>query len=200
MVDTMGENLEYLDASLKTKYPQTSFKFYNYGIGGQNVADGLARFNQSFSSQTRNYPKIKDINADVIIIGSFAYNPFPNHDKNRHWSTLTQLVTEAKSTRASTYMLAEIAPKQTGFGQGPGGINWPPSLVGPHVEHIIEQLENTIALSKELNIPLINVYQKSLVGSRYGNPVYVNNHDGIHPSKEGHIFTANIIADIVKLK
>ena len=196
MVDTMGENLEYLDTSLKIKYPNTTFKLYNYGIGGQNVADGVARFKQAFSYQTRNYPSVKDIKADVIILGSFAYNPFPTHDRNRHWTTLTQLVNEAKSTGASIYILAEIGPKQTGFGQGPGGINWPKNLVTPHVEHIIEQLENAIALSKELNVPLINAYEKSKIGTKYGNPLYVSSHDGIHPSREGHILMANLITNI----
>lgn len=200
MVDTMGENLEYLDTSLKFKYPSTTFKLYNYGIGGQNVADGLARFNKPFSYQKRNYPSIKDIKADIIILGSFAYNPFPTHDRNRHWTTLTQLVNEAKSTGASVYMLAEIGPKQAGFGKGPGGINWPENLVSPHVEHIIEQLENVLALSKELNVPKIDSYEKSKIGTKYGNPDYVSSHDGIHPSQEGHILMANLIANVVKFK
>src|SRR3989344_7760281 len=96
MADTMGENLEYLQKSLKSKYSRTSFNLYNYGIGGQNVADGLARFGSAFSYQSRSYPPITQIKADVIIVGSFAYNPFASHDKQRHLELLARLVGEAK--------------------------------------------------------------------------------------------------------
>ena len=95
MVDTMGENMEYLGESLQTVYPQTKFNLYNYGIGGQNVKQGLDRFNQPFSYQTRNYPPIIGINADIIIVASFAYNPFSPHNRDQHWLTLTELVNQA---------------------------------------------------------------------------------------------------------
>ena len=67
MIDTMGENLDYLDKALKAKYPQTNFQLYNYGIGSQNVEEGLARFENNFSYQSRNYPPIGQIKPDVII-------------------------------------------------------------------------------------------------------------------------------------
>jgi len=76
MIDTMGENLDYMQKSLGAKYPGTTFKLYNYGIGSQNIEQGLARLNSSFSYQTRNYPPLSKISADVLILGSFAYNPF----------------------------------------------------------------------------------------------------------------------------
>lgn len=200
MIDTMGEHLEYLQKSLKAKYPQTNFKMYNFGIGGQNVAQGLARFNEAFSYQTRNYPAIAQINADVIVIGSFAYNPFPNHDKNRHWSTLSQLVADAKNSGAEVYLLAEIGPLKNAFGRGQHGINWPEDLAKAHVDHIIEQLENAVYLAKSQNIPLINAYEASKIDFRYGNRVYVNADDGIHPSVEGHVLMANLIANSLKLE
>ena len=199
MVDTMGENLEYLDTALKVKYPQTQFKLYNFGIGSQNIEQGLNRFSQSFIYQTRNYPPITQIKADVIVLGSFAYNPFSPHDKNKHYTTLLQLINQAKNTGADLYVLAEIAPLKVGFGKGPGGVNWSEEVAAKHVKNIQEQIGNAISLSKGQNVGLINVYQASQ-DSKYGNAIYVNPNDGIHPSGDGHALTANLIVKTIKLK
>lgn len=201
MVDTMGENLEYLQKSLKAKYPQTSFNLYNYGMGGQNVAQGLERFGSAFSYQSRSYPPITQIKADVIIVGSFAYNPFASHDKQRHQEILARLVSEAKATGAQVYLLAEIAPLKVGFGVGPSGINWPAELANMQAEHIVEQLENVFFLSKSLNVPFISAYSLSKsTDSKFGMKVYVNGSDGIHPSVQGHVLMSNLIAASLKLR
>lgn len=44
MADTMGESMEYLQESLKARYPQTNFNLYNYGIGDRifvSAHDGI---------------------------------------------------------------------------------------------------------------------------------------------------------------
>lgn len=197
MVDTMGQNLDYLRASLAALYPQTNFRLYNYGIGGQNVAQGLERLTKPFSYQTRNYPPIGEIGADIIIVASFAYNPFSPHNRDQHWLTLTQLVAAAKQTGAATYMLSEIAPLSTGFGDGPGGINWPPDLANQQAENIRQQLENAVSLSRSLGIPLINAYGKSTIDGKFGDRIFVSAHDGIHPSVEGHLLMADLIAQTI---
>lgn len=199
MVETMGENLDYLDKSLKGKYPDTNFKLYNYGIGSQNVVEGLARFHNPFSYKTRNYPPIDKINADIIIISSFGYNPLSPYDRDKHWLNLKNLVLEARKTGAKAYILAEIAPLKSGFGKGPGGIDWTDEMIKVQVEHIIEQLDNAVGLADNLKVPLINAYAQSKVDGKYGNPIYVGTHDGIHPSIEGEIFMADIISSVIKL-
>ena len=109
-VDTMGENVDYLDKSLKEKYPKTHFTLYNYGIGGQNVVQGLDRFDSNFAYSTRNFPPIPAVNPDIIIVGSFAYNPFNPYDRDRHWTSLKQLIFKAGEVSSSVYILTEIAP------------------------------------------------------------------------------------------
>lgn len=198
MIDTMGENLDYLDKALKAKYPVTAFKLYNYGIGSQNIEEGLARFEKSFTYQKRSYPPITQIKPDIIILGSFAYNPFPTHDKNRHFQELSQLVAKAKQVTPNVYLLVEIAPRKVGFGKGEGGVNWPEDVSYQHTLKIIDQLQNAVALSEQAT--LINAYNASLLDSKFGNPVYVNGYDGIHPSVEGHVLMANLIVKTVKFK
>ena len=200
MVDTMGERLEYLEHALKKKYPETNFTLYNFGKGAQNVEEGLARLHSPLDYQDRHYPSLDEIKPDVIIIGSFAYNPFSPHDRDRYWSTLTQLVEQTKAISPRVYLLAEIAPLKVNFGKGPNGVNWDDSTAYQHATNIIDQLESAINLSHSLNIPLINAFTPSQVSAdKSGNPKYVNSSDGIHPSVAGHQFMAETIASALHL-
>ena len=198
MIDTMGENLEYLQKTLASKYPNTSFKLYNYGIGGQNIEQGLARFESSFVNRERNFPPIPALNPDILIIGSFAYNPFSTHDRNRHYALLRDLLARAKTLSSKIYLLAEIAPLRTGFGAGKNGVNMSEDTAYQHALNIIEQLDDVINLSAQENVPIINAYYASGIEGKFGDPYYVNQDDGIHPSFAGHVFTAEIIAAKVK--
>lgn len=198
MVDTMGENLEYLQKILRSKYPNTSFKLYNYGIGGQNVEQGLARFDSSFTNRERNFPPIPALNPDILIIGSFAYNPFPTHDRNKHYTLLRELLIKAKQISSDIYLLAEIAPLKNSFGVGKNGVNMPVAVAYEQALHIIEQLDDVENLSRAENIPLINAYYVSKIDGKFGDPYYVNRDDGIHPSVAGHVLTAELIAGKIK--
>jgi hypothetical protein len=194
MVDTMGERLEYLEHSLKKLYPSVQFTLYNYGKGSENVEMGLSRWNSRLDYQDRHYPAISEVKPDIIVIGSFAYNPFTPYERDRHWVGLTKLVEQAKATSGTIYMLAEIAPLRNNFGKGPNGVNWDDNTAYTHSGHIVEQLENTVGLSKNLGVGLIDVFHAS-----GGNASYVNPGDGIHPSVSGHEFTAGIIANTIAL-
>lgn len=199
MVDTMGENLDYLDKAMTARYPTTKFKFYNYGVGSQNVIEGNRRFGNPLVYKDRNYPPIDLIKADVIIISSFAYNPLDPYDKNAYVKSLGELVEKSKSTGAKVYILAEIAPIKYGFGKGVGGVNWDNQKVEAHVGYIFSNLDAAVNLASQTKTPLINVYKQSQVDGKYGNKVYVGTHDGIHPSIEGEVFMAGLIADTVTL-
>ncbi len=194
MVDTMGERLEYLEHSLKKIYSNVNFTLYNYGKGAENAEMGLDRWNNALNYQDRHYPSITDLKPDIIVIGSFAYNPFSPYIRDRHWTGLTKLVETAKTVTPNVYMLAEIAPLRGSFGKGPNGVNWDENTAYVHSERIIEQLQNAVSLSGNLNVPLIDVFNQSIGHSGLTNPS-----DGIHPSVLGHEFTAGIIADTIRL-
>lgn len=184
---------------MMVRYPTTKFKFYNYGIGSQNVVEANKRFSEPFIYQTRNHPPIDEINADVIIVSSFAYNPLSPYDKAAHMNSLKDLIEKSKATGARAYLLAEIAPIKEGFGKGVGGVNWDEAKTREHVGYILQNLESSVALASQTNTPLINAYKKSQVDGKYGNKTYVGSHDGIHPSIEGEVFMAEVIAETLKL-
>ncbi|KKR85822.1 MAG: hypothetical protein UU32_C0032G0001 [Candidatus Woesebacteria bacterium GW2011_GWB1_41_10] len=200
MIETMGDSLDYLKAALKEKYPGTEFAMYNYGIGAEKVTGALSRLDKPFIHGTRNYPPLTHLNPDILIVGSYAYNPFDQYSRDGHWLALTDLVIRARGIVPNTYLLAEVAPLEKDFGKGPGGVNWPDEIVAGHTPKIIEQMENAIGISKILGISLINVYDKTRVrGSKYGKTEYVNPHDNIHPSAYGQVFTAKQAAEVIRL-
>ncbi len=198
MIDTMGENLEPLQKVLANTYPDTKFNLYNYGIGGQNVEQGLMRFESSFVNRERNFPPLSTLRPDILIIGSFAYNPFSTHDKNKHYTLLKELITKSKAISSNIYLLAEIAPLKNGFGSGKNGVNMPEDFAYQHAKNIIEQLDNIVNLASSENVPLINAYHKSRIDGIFGDPYLVNKDDGIHPSAAGHAFTAKLIIASIK--
>lgn len=194
MVDTMGERLEYLEHSLKRLYPSVNFTLYNYGVGAQHVETGLGRWYSRLDYQDRHYPSITEVHPDIIVIGSFAYNPFSPYDRDRHWIGLTKLVQQTQTVSPNVYMLAEIAPLRSNFGKGPMGVNYDENTAYTHSGWIVEQLENAVGLAKTLHVSLIDAFNPSK-----GHPEYTNPSDGIHPSVSGHEFTADIIANTIQL-
>lgn len=200
MIDTMAEHIKSLDNALTDKYPGTTFTIYNYGIGGENVEKGLARVESPFNNRGRAYPPLPSIQADVIIVGSFAYNPFSPHDRDKHYTILNELVQKTRNFSPQVYLLAEIAPLGEDFGRGPNGVNWSDDTAREHALRIIEQLENVVNLSKAGGFTLIDAFHPSQIEPPFGNPTFVTESDGIHPSALGHAFMANIIVETLKLK
>lgn len=200
MVDTMGQTLEYVEDSLKRKYPNINFALYNYGQGSINVEQGLEKFNQQFSYSSRFFEPLPQLKADIIILGSFAYNPLVPYSRDAHWLGLTKLIQEAEKTSAKVYLLAEVAPLRADFGRGPNGVSWNTQTRIEHSGKIIQQLENAIALSKISNVSLINVFERTYNREKNeGKREYINFSDGIHPSVLGHKLTADLIAETIKL-
>lgn len=196
MVETMGDSLDYIKADLEKNYPNTGFAMYNYGIGSENIEEALARFDKLFSHGGRNYVALPTLKPDILIIGSWAYNPLVPFDKNKHYQDLIEMGARAKQISPDTkvYMLAEIAPLKSGFGTGPGGVNWPAELANEQVVKITEQMQNVLVAAHDLDIPLIDVYDGSKIeGTNYGQEQYVSTHDHIHPSILGQEFTAENI-------
>ncbi len=201
MVDTMGEYVDYLEHELKRVYPGTKFILYNYGRGSQTVSEALDKIDQDFHHQTRTYPPLSTTKPDIIIVGSFAYNPYTPYDRNNHWIQLTKMVERMKTISPTVYLLSEMAPLRKTFGTGHQGVNWDSSTAYTHSGHIIEQLQNAQGLSRTLNIPLIDVFSDTYdVTTKEGNPAYIDPADHIHPSVYGHEKMAQKIVETLVIE
>ena len=200
MTETMGAALPYVYKELKSKYPEAGFSLYNYGIGSENIVEGISRFSLPYSYKNSSHAPLPELGADIIVVGSYSYNPITPFDKNEAWLLLADLVGRAKNAGKNVYILAEQAPINDGFGEGVGGVNWPLEITKPHTEKIIMGLKNAVGLAEALDVGLINVFEQSrLESSEYGNPEYVAKHDGIHYSEAGQEFSAKIITETIEL-
>lgn len=200
MVDTMGERLEYLEKKLKEKYPQTEFSLFNYGIGSQNAEEGYNRLEKSFTHQDRSYPPLPEAKPDIIIVGSYAYNPFFPFSLEKHSYYLGELLKKMRLISPKVYLLAEIAPVKNQFGSGPGGVNWDSDRSYIQSTNIISLLENSLEVANELEIAVIDAYSATrTLEDKSGDPKLVNDHDHIHPSIAGHEFMARLITKTINL-
>ncbi|NMC36519.1 SGNH/GDSL hydrolase family protein [Candidatus Beckwithbacteria bacterium] len=194
MTDTMGTNLPYLASALESYYPNMDFDLLNYGIGSQNVTQGLARVTQNYSYQDRNYPPITQANADLIIVESFAYNPLDASEIGTYQQNLSSLLSQLKNSNAKVVFLATIAPLKSKFGQGPGGVNWDQDTAWNHATKIQSFLEAGLATASNLGIPTLDLYHATLQDNGEGIASLVSTHDGIHPSVAGHTYIAQQLA------
>lgn len=184
MFETLNSHLDSLVDELQLRY-EAEFQVYNYSNGAENVSMALERLEESFVNNSKNYPSIFDISPDIVVIGSFAYNPFDPHDINRHWLDLATLVSEIKNTGADVYLLADIAPLRDTFALG--SKDWSTTYRQQHAQKVVDQLDSTIGLAQALEVPLINVFESSKAIGNYGNGTYTDSGDGIHPNEAGKL-------------
>lgn len=198
MTDLMKPGLPYLKTELKKHYPQAHFSLFNYGVGADNIENGMARIKGSYDYQGRSYSPLIETNPDIVVIESFAYNPFPEEDNLllRHWQDLQDFVNYIKSsTEADIIILATIAPTKEKFGQGPNGVNWPIETAYQHAEKINSLLDNTVRFAQSKNLPLVDIYHQTLLDNGEGNPKYINSNDHIHQNEAGNQLIAKHLAD-----
>jgi len=62
---------------------------------------------------------------------------------------------------------------------------------------VLEIIKNHIQYATSHNIPLINIYQKSLTADGDGNMIYINPTDDVHPSFVGIDFIDHEIGNFI---
>jgi len=198
MVDVMGTELTSFKSSLKKYYPQATIKLYNFGIGAQNVEQAFERVEQEYNYQDRRYSSLIDLNPDIVVLGSFSYNPFsePEDELYRHWASLVKIIDKIKNnTKAKIIILAEIAPNKEKFGQGPKGVNWDQDFAWQHATKIQSYLENAVNFAKTHELEIADAYHKTLKQNNEGSLSYINPDDHIHQNEAGNLLMAQLLAE-----
>lgn len=180
MVDTLAPDLGHLKAALKERYPNVSFTLLNYGVGAENIEMGAKRLEPILLK-----------NPDIVVIESFAYNPFiePEGELNRHWLALSTIVDTFKHS-SKIMIAATIAPNASIFGDGV--LNWDQQLKSEKVARINALLESTVKFARSQNLPLADAFHPS-----GGDTKYINPGDHIHYSDAGREFFSRIIAQAI---
>ena len=141
-----------------------------------------------------------------MILESFAYNNATDGVNvvgiSHFWDMHIKIVeTLREKTDAEILCVATIAPDCEHFLESvPAFFNTPVSIRKKMAEERMEYLEEFINLAGELNLPIADVYHKSLDNVADGIPLSTNitSVDSIHPSDTGHKLIASVIVDTIK--
>lgn len=187
MTEVLG-NSDELRAYLKEYYPKKTFEVLNYGFGSTNILSVQERLEQE-TMHGRTFRPILDIAFDLILIESFGHNPlsqFPLEEGLKKQSeALDKIVDSIKISNpaAKIVFVATIAPNHYRYAEGQ--VDLAPEVREKWVNERIAYIKNHIDYAKSHNIPLVNVYERSLNKDQDGDLIYINATDFIHPSPTG---------------
>lgn len=201
MTEYLGENTDELRKSLANYYPNKVFGIFNYGEGATNILSAQEKLENESSFNGKTFPAILKREFDLILIESFGHNPlaqFPLEEGlQKQTEALDRLVESIRATHPNSIIafVATIAPNRERYAEGT--VELSPEQRYAWAQERAAYIENHIDYARNHDIPLINVYQKSLDGAGNGELKYINQADFIHPSAEGVRLISQEIANFI---
>lgn len=198
MTQILG-NCDELREDLKNYYPKKSFECLNYGFGSTNILSLQERLEKE-TFFGRNFRPITEIDFDVILIESFGHNPLSQYPLEEGLKKQTEALQKAFTTlkktnpRAKIVFVATIAPSTKKYGLGQVDLSIEER--GKWARERETYIKNHINFAQRNNIPLVNIYEKSLKDGDL-NLDLASSADFIHPSPKGVYFISQEIADFI---
>lgn len=202
MTDFLGDDFEFIQTALLTKFPKTRFEILNYAVGATDLASGSARLTQSVTRHDKTLQPIFSINPDIIILESFAYNQGSaiREEILKYKSTLEQLISNVKEKNIELILARTIAPNSKVIADGIPGFNFSKTDKKEKAETITRYFEIFKTVAAEKKLPLADAYVLSLDNSLEGKLLYINEKDHLHPSEEGlKLYSQAVAKQIEKL-
>lgn len=199
MMQALGAG-ETISPTLRKYYPNDDLHILNYGIGSTSILNLPDRLAKGSIRGNETLLPILDKDFDLILIESFGNNPLSNlalaEGLKKQEETLDQslkLIKE-KKPKAMIIFMATIAPNRERYAEGT--VNLSTDERKKWADERVAYIKNHIKYAKDHNIPLIDLYNKSLDKS----VDFINNSDFIHPSNAGLIFMGEEIANFIVKK
>lgn len=199
MTEKLG-NSDEIRAYLKKDYPNKTFEVLNYGFGSTNILSVEERL-QKETFYGRAFRPILDIAFDLILIESFGNNPLSEFPQDvglkKQTEALDKIVASIKKENptAKIVFVATISPNKKQFGQGQ--VDLTSEVREKWTEERIAYTKNHIKYANDHQIPLINIFEKSLNKDGDGNLDYISSIDYIHPSPNGVYFISEQITKFI---
>ncbi len=139
---------------------------------------------------------------DLILVESFGYNPLSPLPVAEGLKKQNQALDELMKTLITTHpnsaivFVATIAPSKANYAKKIE-LNITTEARVKQAEERISYIKNHIDYAKSHNIPVIDIFSKSLNDQGDGNLKYINPDDYIHPSFEGVDFIGHEIANFI---
>lgn len=201
IIAALGRNANQLRLDLIVNYPEHDFVNYNYGFGSTNILTVPDRLEKQSTYLGETFPAINNEGFDLIIFESFAYNPlseYPLAEGLKKQSEILEISIKAviaKHPNSVVAIMTPIAPSEEFFAKGT--VDLTPEARKQWVDERVAYIKNAIEFANKNNIPLINVYEKSLTPEGKADLKYINPSDYIHPSNEGINLISKTIADSI---
>jgi len=201
--DSMTEGLgnsDEIKKFLSDYYPGKTLEVLNYGFGSTNILSVMGRITNE-TQHGRAFRPITEIDYDLILLESFGQNPLSEYPLEeglkKQTEELDKIVKVLKETNpeGKIVFLAAISPNKNLFAKNQVDLSAEERI--RWVNERIAYIKNHIKYAKEKNIPIINVFDKSLMDNGDGNPEFISSDDYIHLSPKGIILTSKTIADFV---
>lgn len=198
MTETLG-NSDEIKKFLSNYYSGKSFEVLNYGFGATNILSVMDRLTKE-TEHGRKFRPVEQIDYDLILIESFGQNPLSQYGLKeglqRQTEELNKIVIKLRENhKGKIVFVATISPNKQNFAQNQ--VDLSAEKRAEWVNERIAYIRNHIDYAKTNNIPLINIFEKSLLENGDGNPDYISTNDYIHPSPTGIIFISKEIADFI---
>lgn len=168
----------------------------NYAKGSTNILGLSAEM-----TTKGDYDPLLSSQFDMILIESFGYNPLSQLgitnglEKQTETLNTTMFTLTRLRPNAAIVFVATIAPNKGIYAQQEGLIN--PIDRAKEADERMDYIKNHMAFATAHNIPLVDVFDKSLTANGDGNLLYINPTDSIHPSPTGIDFISNEIANVI---
>ena len=192
MTDYLGDGAD-LKANLKKHYPNKQIAIHNFSVGSTNIITLPERLQNLTNYNGKISEPILNTNFDLIIIESFGHNPLPEF--SGEVIDHSRAMIKQRQPLARVVLMATIAPHIDRYAEGV--VNLTTGERRKWAKQRADYIKNHIEYAKKNNLPLINVYEKSLDNSGGGNIDLINTGDFIHPSVTGVEFISREIADYI---
>ena len=141
---------------------------------------------------------------DLILVESFGYNPLSQYGLEngikRQNEELDKLMKKLTTTHpnAAVVFVATIAPSRANYGKFVNQTDTPEGRA-QQADERIAYIKNHITFAKNHNIPVVNIFERSLTPEGDGNLSYINPSDYIHPSAVGLQLISDEFANFIYL-
>ena len=139
---------------------------------------------------------------DLILIESFGYNPMSQFSLDVGLKRQKEILDETMKNlqkaqpEARVMFVATIAPNKYKYALPVDPDTTLEDRTGV-VNERMTYIKNHIDYAKEHNIPIVNIFEKSLNAEGDGDLKYINPHDYVHPSALGVDFIGQEITDYI---
>ncbi len=162
----------------------------NYASGSTNILTIDKAMNTKTTFAEYTFEPLLSRQFDLILIESFGYNPLSQFGVEKGIKKQNEELDKLMKTlirthpKSAIFFVATIAPNKANYGKI-ANPNDTSDGRAKQAEERIAYIKNHIEYAKSLNIPVINIFEKSLTPEGDGNLEYINPDDYIHPSAVG---------------